>query len=221
MRAWRKAALPASRARPNAERRFFIVRFETDRACLAPAAMGPADSFVDRQQHDVGTGGLFDTPTLLGLSETAPYFHDGRAGSIAAVIDHFDASFRLELSESEHADLVAYVEAIGAIDRAVAPVTLVRELEAIDRLRWALGEAVKRKHFDDAALIIQVSRRRIGELHARYGREHQEMARQALIVWSRALQGLGRNIEATDSQAAHFAFLAYTSAFLGNDANHS
>jgi len=32
-----------------------------------------------RLSFDVGTGGMFDTPHLLGLADTAPYLHDGRA----------------------------------------------------------------------------------------------------------------------------------------------
>lgn len=45
---------------------------------------GPA--FTDRASHDVGTGGVFDTPSLLGLYATAPYLHDGRAESLEEVI---------------------------------------------------------------------------------------------------------------------------------------
>ena len=173
----------------------------------------PDSDFVDRKQHDVGTGGRFDTPTLRGVAETAPYFHDGRSPSLAGVVDHFNGFFELGLSATERADLVAYLAAIGTTERAVAPITLVKELEAIDRLRWGLGEAIKRGHYEDAALIVHVSRRRIGDLHARYDRDHQVTARQAMVIWSRALQGVGRNVEAADAQAARYAFLAYTSAF--------
>lgn len=40
---------------------------------------------VDGLQHDVGTGGTFDTPALLGLWQSAPYYHDGRAASLTEV----------------------------------------------------------------------------------------------------------------------------------------
>jgi len=173
----------------------------------------PERSFVDGKQHDVGTGATFDTPTLLGIAHTRPYFHDGATTSLTDVVAHFDRFFDLKLSSAEQRDLVAYLEAIGAIDQAEMPVTLVGELEAIDRLRWALGEAIKHQRFDDASLFVDVSRRRIGGLHARYSRDHQLQARQAMIVWSRALQGVGRKVEASDATDARFAFLAYTSAF--------
>jgi len=35
-----------------------------------------------RLSFDVGTGGLFDTPHLLGIATTAPYLHDGRAQTL-------------------------------------------------------------------------------------------------------------------------------------------
>ena len=35
-----------------------------------------------RLSFDVGTGGAFDTPHLLGLATTAPYLHDGRAQTL-------------------------------------------------------------------------------------------------------------------------------------------
>jgi YVTN family beta-propeller protein len=37
---------------------------------------------TDGLQHDVGTGGEFDTPALVGLSMSAPYLHDGRATTL-------------------------------------------------------------------------------------------------------------------------------------------
>lgn len=82
--------------------------------------------FRDGAVHRLGTGsppsphavdGGYETPSLLGLAETAPYFHDGRFASIEAVISWFDESFSLALSQEEQADLGAYVEAVGAVDR--------------------------------------------------------------------------------------------------------
>jgi len=35
-----------------------------------------------RLSFDVGTGGVFDTPHLLGIATTAPYLHDGRAQTL-------------------------------------------------------------------------------------------------------------------------------------------
>lgn len=42
-------------------------------------------AFVDGLQHDVGTGGVYDTPSLRWLWLSAPYFHDGRAATVREV----------------------------------------------------------------------------------------------------------------------------------------
>jgi cytochrome c peroxidase len=65
---------------------------------------------------DVGTGGLFQVPSLRGLALRAPYMHDGCAATLR---DRFDTSCGGErhgniagLSEGEIDDLVAYLETL-------------------------------------------------------------------------------------------------------------
>jgi len=65
--------------------------------------------------HAIDDG--FETPTLLGTVESAPYFHDGRFATLADVVAWFDRTFALGLSGAERGDLTAYVEAVGAVDR--------------------------------------------------------------------------------------------------------
>lgn len=43
---------------------------------------------------DLREFGRFDIPTLFGISNTAPYFHDNSAADIDAVIAHYQAMFR-------------------------------------------------------------------------------------------------------------------------------
>ncbi|MEM9761058.1 MAG: cytochrome c peroxidase [Pseudomonadota bacterium] len=85
----------------------------------------PDANFLDRQAHDIGSvapayegarAGALDTPTLLGTSYTAPYFHDGSLPTLAAVVDWFDDKRSLGLSDAESADLTAYLETVGAAD---------------------------------------------------------------------------------------------------------
>jgi hypothetical protein len=77
---------------------------------------------MDGLTHDIGTGNpaspgardsFFNTPTLLSIQYTAPYFHDGSLGTLAEVVAWFDENFDLELSQQEQADLTAYLEAVG------------------------------------------------------------------------------------------------------------
>ena len=51
--------------------------------------------------------GLWNPPQLRG-----PYFHDGSAGTLAQVVDHYVAVFRLSLSVQQRADLVAYLKTL-------------------------------------------------------------------------------------------------------------
>ena len=87
----------------------------------------PDGNFVDGKRHDIGSvgpssahagDGAFDTPTLLGLSYSAPYFHDGSLPSLEAVVNWFDRRYAMGLDDTEAADLVAYLEAVGT---GVAP----------------------------------------------------------------------------------------------------
>jgi mono/diheme cytochrome c family protein len=82
----------------------------------------PSNNFIDRKSHDIGTlkgsepysrDRSMDTPTLLGIKYTAPYFHDGSQSSIQEVIHWFNESFGLELKNRELEDLTAYVETAG------------------------------------------------------------------------------------------------------------
>lgn len=91
------------------------------------ASCHPASSFFrDGLSHRLGTDrppsphameGGYETPTLLGLTETAPYFHDGRFQDLAQVVAWFDQSFELGLGARERDDLVEYLKAVGAVDR--------------------------------------------------------------------------------------------------------
>lgn len=73
----------------------------------------PSAAFVDHQQHDIGSGGLFKTPTLRNADFNAPYFHDGRFDNYDQVVAYFDNTFDLGLSTQDKQDLVAYLTAVG------------------------------------------------------------------------------------------------------------
>ena len=85
----------------------------------------PSANFLDRQAYDIGSApspyagaraGAFDTPTLLGTVYTAPYFNDGSLPTLGAVVDWFDETKSLGLTDMERADLTAYIETVGAAD---------------------------------------------------------------------------------------------------------
>ncbi len=85
----------------------------------------PDGNFLDRQAHDIGSAtpayagaraGAPDTPTLLGTAYTAPFFHDGSLPTLAAVVDWFDSTKSLQLTDADRADLTAYLQTVGAAD---------------------------------------------------------------------------------------------------------
>ncbi len=49
---------------------------------------------------------------LRALWVHAPYFHDGSAASLAAVVDHYDTTLKLKLSADQKKDLVEYLKSI-------------------------------------------------------------------------------------------------------------
>lgn len=82
------------------------------------ASCHPAPFFTDRAKHDVGTGGgagekkgsSFDTPSLRGLAETAPYFHDGSAATLPDLLRrHGNAP---ALTDAQRGDLAEFLRAI-------------------------------------------------------------------------------------------------------------
>jgi mono/diheme cytochrome c family protein len=82
----------------------------------------PDSFFADGRAHNIGSGGesyagaldgAYDTPTLLNIVHTAPYFHDGSLESLDAVVAWFEDRFALGLSAGERGDLTAYLEAVG------------------------------------------------------------------------------------------------------------
>lgn len=54
----------------------------------------------------------FKTPGLRNLAARAPYFHDGSAPSVEAVVNFYNNRFGLNLSTQERADLIAFLSSL-------------------------------------------------------------------------------------------------------------
>ncbi len=74
-----------------------------------------------RQLTDAGRGnitglwtdlGRFKTPTLRALAARAPYFHNGIAATIEGVVRHYETHLGFVFTDSERADLVAFLNAL-------------------------------------------------------------------------------------------------------------
>ena len=56
--------------------------------------------------------GKYRTTPLRGLQQHPPYFHDGSAATLSAVVDHYVKLFGLDLTPGQKADLVEYLKSL-------------------------------------------------------------------------------------------------------------
>lgn len=84
---------------------------------------GSGTVFVEKERRDPGLPERWRTPPLWGVSDSAPYLHDGRADTLVAAITQHGgqatasaAKFR-ELSSSERANLLSFLDSLQAPER--------------------------------------------------------------------------------------------------------
>jgi Di-haem cytochrome c peroxidase len=115
----------------------------------------PSAAFVDHRQHDVGTGGLYKTPTLLNADFNAPYFHDGRFDNFGQVIDHFNRVYELGLSARDRIDLAEYLAALGNGLRPEYRLTGTNVLADINGFASVLDMAISRQDVEVVSLAVR------------------------------------------------------------------
>jgi cytochrome c peroxidase len=77
------------------------------------------ESLQDGRRHDVGTGGMFDTPSLRGVRSRLALLHDGRVTQLESVFPSGSSANQngghgkfAELSKEEQADLLTYLRSL-------------------------------------------------------------------------------------------------------------
>lgn len=128
----------------------FMKPFPHDPSLSCAGCHVPSAAFVDHQQHDIGSGGLFKTPTLRNADFNAPYFHDGRFDNYDQVVAHFDRAFDLGLSAQDRQDLVAYLTAVGDGTQPYERDGAGASLKEINDFATVLGTAIAA---DDKAIV--------------------------------------------------------------------
>jgi hypothetical protein len=126
----------------------------------------PAGAFVDHRQHDVGSGGLYKTPTLLNANFNAPYFHDGRYDTYDQVVEHFDRAFGLGLSAQDRGDIVAYLRAVGDARQPYDSDGVTTRFKDIETFSLLLAQAIAahdREAIDLAVDTLGAELRELGE----------------------------------------------------------
>ena len=72
----------------------------------------PAEVGMDPRYAERSATGQYRTTPLRGLLQHPPYFHDGTAPDLPAVVDHYDSLFTLGLSALQKNDLVEYLKSL-------------------------------------------------------------------------------------------------------------
>jgi mono/diheme cytochrome c family protein len=73
----------------------------------APAAVGQDPRYAQRSATK-----QYRTTPLRALWQHPPYFHDGSAADLRAVVDHYDRLFGLQLTKRQKEDLVEFLKSI-------------------------------------------------------------------------------------------------------------
>lgn len=141
----------------------FYKPFPHDPSLSCAACHIPSSAFVDHGTHDVGSEGIFKTPTLLNVDFNAPYFHDGRYGTLDDVIAHFDRMFYLGLTAQDRQDLVAYVKAIGGADDPYIRDSIDQRLKEIGTFVSVLDTAIPEQNNAIVALTVDTVGRELRE----------------------------------------------------------
>jgi cytochrome c peroxidase len=69
----------------------------------------PGRALVSGKWRDIGR---FKGPVLRSLAARPPYFHNGSAGSLGAVVDFYDQRFHIGFTAQEKQDLAAFLRAL-------------------------------------------------------------------------------------------------------------
>jgi CxxC motif-containing protein (DUF1111 family) len=77
-----------------------------------PFLHDPTEVGMDAAYAARSATGRYRTTPLRGLLQHAPYFHDGSAADLPAVVEHYNALLGLNLTPAQKADLVEYLKSL-------------------------------------------------------------------------------------------------------------
>ena len=199
-------------ANPSQKRGEILFRkpFPHDPSLSCAGCHMPTAAFVDHRQHDVGSGGLFKTPTLLNADFNAPYFHDGRFDNYPQVIDYFGKIYDLGLSAQDQADLAAYLSSIGDGVRPEYHLTGGNVLGDINGFASVLDIAIAGHDAEVIGFTVRSVNDLLQDLADHYpdenareiagGAKERSQARAAIAALLQILQRID-----TDAAAGHFS----------------
>ena len=86
-----------------------------------PFLHDPAEVGMDPAYAARSATRKYRTTPLRGLWQHPPYFHDGSAPDLLAVVDHYNQLFELNLAPKQKADLVEFLKSLRRFERQVPP----------------------------------------------------------------------------------------------------
>lgn len=72
----------------------------------------PAETGMDGAYAARTTTGRYRTMPLRGAWQHPPYFHDGSAPTLLAVVEHYNSFLNLGLTAAQRADLAEYIKSL-------------------------------------------------------------------------------------------------------------
>ena len=69
----------------------------------------PGRAMITGKWNDIGR---FKGPVLRALATRAPYFHNGMAKDLGAVVDFYNTRFGIGLTAQERSDLIAFLKTL-------------------------------------------------------------------------------------------------------------
>jgi hypothetical protein len=78
----------------------------------APTLHAPAETGMNPLHASRSTTGKYRTTPLRALWQHPPYFHDGSAATLQAVVAHYDTVLKLHLTTRQKANLVEYLKSL-------------------------------------------------------------------------------------------------------------
>jgi hypothetical protein len=77
-----------------------------------PLLHAPSETAMSRIYASRSATGQYRTTPLRALWQHPPYFHDGSAATLEAVVEHYNRALRLRLTATQKTDLVAYLKSL-------------------------------------------------------------------------------------------------------------
>jgi len=77
-----------------------------------PVLHAPSETGMEPRYAARSATGMYRTTPLRGLWQHPPYFHDGSAPTLRAVVEHYNDVFHLVLTEEQKTDLVEFLKSL-------------------------------------------------------------------------------------------------------------